>query len=50
MLEDDMHLQHMLPASKIILRIVLRLREVKHLLPQKELSREDVVAIRYGEI
>ena len=50
MLDGDMHLQHMLPASKIITRIIVRLREVRHLLPQEELSREDVVAIKYGEI
>ena len=50
MLEGDMRLQHTLQASKIIIRIILRLREVRLLLPQEELSREDVVAIKYGEI
>ena len=50
MLDGDMHLQHMLPASKIITRIIVRLREVRHLLPQEELNRGDVVATKYGEI
>ena len=45
-----MRLQHTLQALKITVRIVLRLREVKLLLPQEELSNEDVVAVRHGEI
>ena len=50
MLGGDKHPQHMLPASKIITRIILRLQEVKHLPPQEGLRREVAVVIRYGEI
>ena len=50
MLGGDKHPQHMLPASNIITRIALRLRKVKHLLPQEGLKREVAVVIRFGEI
>jgi len=50
MLGGDKHPQLMLPASKIITRIALRLQKVRHLLPQEGLKREAAVVIRYGEI
>ena len=50
MLGGDKHPQHMLPASRIITRIALRLQKVKRLPPLEGLKKEAAVVIKYGEI